>query len=62
MASEGEYAALAGPLGCEAGSVAVAVHRLRARYRQLVRVEIAQTVTNERELATEMNHVFAALD
>jgi RNA polymerase sigma factor (sigma-70 family) len=62
VAGEGDYAALAGPLGLDVGSVAVAVHRLRQRYREIVRAEIAQTVTSEAELKAEMSHLFAALD
>ena len=62
VAGEGDYAALAGPLGLEPGGVAVAVYRLRLRYREIVRIEIAQTVTNESELEAEMHHLFAALD
>lgn len=62
VAGEGDYAALAQPLGLEAGGVAVAVHRLRLRYREIVRAEIAQTVTTEAELKTEMRHLFASLD
>ena len=42
--------------------VAVAVHRLRLRYREIVRAEIAQTVTTEAELKAEMRHLFASLD
>jgi RNA polymerase sigma-70 factor (ECF subfamily) len=61
-ASEGDYASLAGSLGLEAGGVAVAVHRLRLRYRDLVRAEIAQTVATEAELEVEMRHLFASLD
>jgi RNA polymerase sigma-70 factor (ECF subfamily) len=62
VAGEGHYAALAEQLGTDAGGVAVAVHRLRLRYRQLVRAEIAQTVATESELAAEMTYLFAALD
>jgi RNA polymerase sigma-70 factor (ECF subfamily) len=62
VAGEGDYAALAGPLGLEAGGVAVAVHRLRLRYREIIRGEIAQTVTTESELKAEMSHLFATLD
>ncbi len=40
------------------GAVAVAVHRLRQRYRDLVRAEIANTVTNPEELADELRHFF----
>jgi RNA polymerase sigma-70 factor (ECF subfamily) len=62
VAGDGDYAALAGPLGLEAGGVAVAVHRLRLRYREIVRAEIAQTVSTESELKAEMRHLFATLD
>ena len=62
VACEGDYAALAEPLGLEDGGVAVAVHRLRVRYREIVRAEIAQTVADEAELKEEMRHLFAVLD
>lgn len=62
VASDGEYPALAEKLGMDAGAVAVAVHRLRLRYREIVRSEIAQTVANEAELKAEMRHLFASLD
>jgi RNA polymerase sigma factor (sigma-70 family) len=62
LAGDGDYAAVAGELGMDAGAVAVAVHRLRRRYRDIVRTEIAQTVTTEVELDAEMEHLFAALD
>ena len=62
VAGDGDYAALADPLGMESGGVAVAVHRLRVRYREIVRAEIAQTVANEAELKDEMRHLFASLD
>ena len=42
--------------------MAVAVHRLRLRYREIVRAEIAQTVATEAELKDEMRHLFAVLD
>ena len=35
---------------------------LRQRYRDIVRTEIAQTVSTESELYAEMDHLFAALD
>lgn len=62
VASDGEYPALAESLGMEAGAVAVAVHRLRLRYREMVRAEIAQTVANEADLKAEMSHLFSSLD
>ena len=62
VAGDGDYAALAAPLGLEPGGVAVAVHRLRQRYREIVRTEIAQTVATAAELKEEMRHLFAVLD
>ena len=58
----GEYAAAAQKLGVADASVAVLVHRMRARYRELVRAEVARTVTNPAELAGEMRHLFDVLN
>jgi RNA polymerase sigma factor (sigma-70 family) len=55
------YAALAAKLGMTEGAVKVAVHRLRQRYRQLLREEIANTVANPAEVDEEMHHLFAVL-
>jgi RNA polymerase sigma-70 factor (ECF subfamily) len=55
------YASLATKLGMTEGSVKVAVHRLRQRYRQLLRVEIANTVARPEEIEEEMRHLFAVL-
>ena len=55
------YAALALELGMTEGAVKVAVHRLRHRYRQLLREEIANTVTSTQEVDEEMHHLFAVL-
>jgi len=41
--------------------VKVAVHRLRQRYRDLLRDEIAQTVTTEEQINEEIRDLFAAL-
>jgi RNA polymerase sigma-70 factor (ECF subfamily) len=55
------YAALATQLGMTEGAVKVAVHRLRQRYRQLLREEIANTVATPEEVTDEMHHLFAVL-
>jgi DNA-directed RNA polymerase specialized sigma24 family protein len=55
------YATLASKLGMTEGSVKVAVHRLRQRYRQLLREEIANTVATPKEVDEEMRHLFAVL-
>jgi RNA polymerase sigma-70 factor (ECF subfamily) len=56
-----EYTALASRLGWTSSSVAVAVHRLRQRYRQLLREEVAQTVAGPEEVDDEMRQVLSAL-
>ena len=57
----GEYAASAERLQRPPQTVAVTVHRLRHRYRELVRAEVAQTVSSPLELEQEMRHLLAAL-
>ena len=58
---DGDYASAAARLGIPRQTVAVLVHRLRRRYRELVRAEVAQTVSNPLELEQEMRHLFQAL-
>ena len=43
------------------GAVKVAAHRLRQRYRELLREEIANTVAGPEEVEEELRHLFAAL-
>jgi len=57
----GPYRDAAADLNMTEGAVKVAVHRLRRRYRQLVRDEIAQTVATEDQIAEEIRDLFAAL-
>ena len=57
----GDYAGVGMELGMTANTVAAAVHRLRQRYRELVRSEIANTVAGPDEVKEEMRHLFAAL-
>jgi len=59
--SEIHYAELGRALGMSEGSVRVAAHRLRQRYRELLRAEIAQTVGTEQEVEDELRCLFAAL-
>jgi RNA polymerase sigma factor (sigma-70 family) len=60
-AGESRYAEVAAELGMTAAAVAVAVHRLRHRYRELVREEIAHTVTSLAEVEDEIHWLFAAV-
>jgi RNA polymerase sigma-70 factor (ECF subfamily) len=55
------YAELAAELGMSAEAVKVAAHRLRRRYGELLRAEIAQTVTTAEEIDDELRDLFAAL-
>ncbi len=55
------YAALAARLSVSEGTVKSAVHRLRQRYRQLLREEIGQTVAAPADVEEELRHLFAVL-
>ncbi len=55
------YGQLAPSLGLSEGAVKVAVHRLRQRYRELLRAEIANTVASADEVDAEMRHLFNVL-
>ena len=57
-----DYASVAQKLGVAPNSVPVLVHRLRQRYRELVRAELAQTVATPSDLDEEMRHLFAVLN
>jgi DNA-directed RNA polymerase specialized sigma24 family protein len=56
-----DYAAAGAKLHLTAGAVKVAVHRLRHRYGQLLRAEVAQTVSNARDLEEEMHYLLELL-
>jgi RNA polymerase sigma factor (sigma-70 family) len=55
------YEELAGHLDMNEGAVKVAVHRLRKRYRQLLREEIAETMAESEDVDEELHHLFAVL-
>ncbi len=59
--SSGPYGKIAAELKMSEGAVRVAAHRLRRRYRELLRDEIAQTVTTEEQISEEIRDLFAAL-
>jgi RNA polymerase sigma-70 factor (ECF subfamily) len=63
MAGHGsiDYSALARQLGINAGAARVAVHRLRRRFRELYREEIAKTLAEGADLDGELRHLAAAL-
>ncbi|MCC6232343.1 MAG: sigma-70 family RNA polymerase sigma factor [Verrucomicrobiales bacterium] len=60
-ARPGEYAVAGPAMGMSEGALAVAVHRLRQRYRRLVRAEVAQTVSNPDEIEGELHHLLKVL-
>ncbi len=55
------YQQLASDLDMTEGSVKVAVHRLRQRYRERLLEEIAQTVASPEEAESELRHLFRVL-
>jgi RNA polymerase sigma-70 factor (ECF subfamily) len=55
------YEQIAEKLGLSLGAIKVAVHRLRQRYRQLLREEIANTVGTPSEVDEEMRYLLAVL-
>ena len=55
------YAALAREMGTSEGALKVAIHRLRKRYRDLFRQEIAETVSDPADVESELRYLVAAL-
>ncbi len=55
------YADLAAKTGGNEGAMRVAVHRLRKRFRELFRENIAATLAEGEDVETEMQHVVAVL-
>ncbi len=43
------------------GAVKVALHRLRRRFGEVLRSEIAHTVSSPEEIDDEIRHLFAAI-
>jgi RNA polymerase sigma-70 factor (ECF subfamily) len=54
------HAEAAAALGLSEGAVRVAVHRLRKRYRELLRAEIAQTLSDPGQVEEELQSLFSA--
>jgi len=55
------YTTLAAKLGVSESALKSAVHRLRQRYRRVLRDEIAHTVADPEEVEVELRHLFATL-
>ena len=56
-----DYRALAERTGQSEGTLRVGIHRLRRRFREIFRREVAQTVATPAEIDAEMRHLMAAL-
>jgi len=59
--AEEPYAALGKRLAMSEGAVKVAVHRLRKRYREVLRALIAETVAEPADVDDEIRHLLEAL-
>jgi len=55
------YARIGQDLGLSEQSVKTAVHRLRRRYQELLRAEVAHTVASPEEVEDELRDLFAAV-
>jgi RNA polymerase sigma factor (sigma-70 family) len=63
MAAHGDidYAGLAQKLGMQPGAVRVAAHRLRKRFRQVYREELARTLEDKADLEEELRYLASVL-
>ena len=59
--SSRSYKEVAGELGMTEGAIKVSVHRLRRRYREILREEIAQTVAAPEDVDEELQHLLSIL-
>jgi RNA polymerase sigma factor (sigma-70 family) len=59
--TRGDYDRVAEALGTSRTTVAVWIHRLNARYAELVKLEVAETVLDPAEVPHEMRHLLQAL-
>lgn len=57
----GAYARIGPRLGMTEGAVKGAVYRLRRRFREILRQEIAETVSNPEEIDTELRYLFSVI-
>lgn len=59
--SQSPYVEIAARLRMSEGTLKVTVHRLRQRYRELLRLEVANTVASPEDIDGEIRHLFAAI-
>ena len=55
------YQDVASSLGTSAGAIKTAVHRLRRRFGQLLRAEVAETVSSPDQVDEEVRHLLGAI-
>jgi RNA polymerase sigma-70 factor (ECF subfamily) len=55
------YVGVAAELGLTEGALKVAVHRMRERYRELLRAEVADTVARPEEVDDELRHLITVI-
>jgi RNA polymerase sigma-70 factor (ECF subfamily) len=60
-AAHGDQAALAASCGMNANALKVAVHRLKRRFRDVLKMEVAGTLDDPGAVESEMRSLFAAL-
>ena len=58
---EVSYAEIARRLDSTEGAIKLAVHRVRQRYREQLRLEVAKTLLHPEDAADELRHLFSAL-
>lgn len=58
---EKPYAEVAADFGLTEGAIKVAVHRMRKRFGELLRAEVAETVRDERLVEDEVRYLISAL-
>ena len=59
--NDASYAEIAARLGTTESAVKSALHRLRQRHRELIREEVAATVSTAAEVEEELRHFIAVL-
>jgi len=59
--SDAPYAEMASEMNTSEGALKVAIHRLRKRYRELFRQEIADTVADPAEVESELRYLASVL-
>lgn len=57
--ADGSQAAAAHQLGMSETAAKVAIHRLRSRFRELIRTEVAATVSDPADVGEELRHLIA---